>query len=59
MVKVTSTDYIAYLIDFIRLTHYQSARFVDKYAHSGIMLVKIHINQDEKFYAFLLLSEFE
>ena len=23
------------------------------------MLVKIHINQDERFYAFLLLSEFE
>lgn len=53
------TDYIAYLVDFIRLMHYQSAIFVDKYTHSGIMLVKIHINQDERFYAFLLLSEFE
>ena len=58
-VKVTYVDYTAYFVDFIRLTHYQSAGFVDKYAHSGIMLVKIHINQDERFYAFLLLSEFE
>lgn len=53
------TDYIVYFADFIRLTHYQSARFVDKYTHSGIILVKIHINQDERFYAFLLSSEFK
>ena len=58
-VKVTYIDYITYLVDFISLTHYQSARFVDKYIRSGIMLVKIHINQDERFYTFLLLSEFE
>lgn len=59
MVKVTYTDCIAYFVDFIRLTHHQSTGFVDKYTHSGIMLVEIHINQDERFYAFLLLSEFE
>ena len=58
-VKVTYIDYIAYFADFIRLTHHQSTGFVDKYAHSGIMLVKIHINQDERFYAFMLLFEFE
>lgn len=58
-VKVTYIDYIVYSVDFIRLTYHQSTRFVDKYVHSGIILVKIHINQDERFYAFLLLSEFE